>query len=866
MTHRPLTREARRRLLAHVDGEPAIPGVGTYVWFPHEDELVWSATLVGIYGLDVAPTDEAGLVALVHPEDRTRVQAEISAFLGDGDHYEREFRIVRPDGAVRVIHDRSVIVRDPQGAVLAMRGVNVDVTRTRPAPPEPRPARHHAATDGRLRSVLDQLFAFVGLLSVDGVLLHANRAPLAAAGLEAEDVVGRPFETTYWWSHDPALQVRLVDAMRRARQGERVRFDAVVRVAHGRRMTIDFQVAPHRDDQGVVDGLIASAIDIDERIAAERALAESEARFRAMTDNLPLVVWVHDADGRQLFINETFSRRFGVDRETMGADDWISLTHPDDREAYISGFRRAVETRTRFEAEVRVRLPGGQWRWHRSWAGPRFDAEGRYIGHVGASADVTEEKQAHERLKESEALARARTAEIEAIYDAAPIGIVVFDPDLRFLAINSRLAETNGFEPGAIVGRRAEEVLGEETVAALRAIRHRLLDGHAVDDLEIAFHDSSGRRRTFLVAYTPLRDETGKVARFLGTVLDITDRKAAERRIREKEERLAVATRAAGLGVFEWRLRGDLTIWQNARFGEILGLGSMGEAPRPSTVRRAIVHPDDRESFEAVVARAAESGEPFELTCRIRRRDDGTERHLEVSGLVEDEAACGDARLVGVALDVTDRVRAEEQRRLLLDELSHRTKNILAIVRSVAMQSLNEGRKPAEQRRLFEARLAALAAANDILVRGDWQKARLRDLVEDTARACGAGAARFAARGPDVLLAPQRAMTMTLAFHELFTNALKYGALSTPEGRVDVTWSLREDDPGGFRLLWVERDGPPVSAPEREGFGSRMLKRALAAELGGPVKLRYERGGLVCEILARAPYAPVDGVGRTAAR
>jgi len=528
MRHAPLTDEARRRLLAHVAAGPDLPGVGAYVWLPSEDELHWSPSLVEIYGLERAPRDEADFVALLHPKDRTRMQAEANAILGARDSFDHEFRIVRPDGAVRTIHDRGVVERSPDGAALAVRGINVDVTDARRITPPCTTLPTRDASDPgerRLRGVLDQLFAFVGLLDVDGVLLHANRAPLAAAGLLPEDVGGKPFEMTWGGSHDPVLQVRLRDAIRRAREGERVRFDAVVRMADERPMTIDFQIAPLLDQDGVVDGLIASATDIGDRVAAERALVESEARFRAMTDNLPLIVWLHDAEGRQVFVNETYCRMFGVPREASRGDEWVALTHPADRVAYVDGFRSAVARRESFEGEVRVVRPGGGWRWLRSWAEPRFDACGRYLGHVGASADVTDEKDAHTRLAQSEGLARARKEEIEAISDAAPIGIVLFDTELRFLALNRRLAEVNGVRPEEAIGRPVDEVLGEKTVTALKSIRPRLLAGETVEGLEISLRDErTGRRYTFIVSYVPLRDEAGEVTRFLGTVLDITDR------------------------------------------------------------------------------------------------------------------------------------------------------------------------------------------------------------------------------------------------------------------------------------------------------------------------------------------------------
>ncbi len=133
----------------------------------------------------------------------------------------------------------------------------------------------------------------------------------------------------------------------------------------------------------------------------EQTLRESEGRFRKMTDGLPLIVWVHNAEGQQVFVNQTFYDYFGVTRDEMTADRWRMLMHPDDRAAYLEEFLACINDRRPFHGEVRVRRSDDQWRWLESWGRPRFDGGGEFLGYVGTSADITERKQSREALKEA---------------------------------------------------------------------------------------------------------------------------------------------------------------------------------------------------------------------------------------------------------------------------------------------------------------------------------------------------------------------------------------------------------------------------------------------------------------------------------
>ena len=221
---------------------------------------------------------------------------------------------------------------------------------------------------------------------------------------------------------------------------------------------------------------------------------------------------------------------------------------------------------------------------------------------------------------------------------------------------------------------------------------------------------------------------------------------------------------------------------------------------------------------------------------------------------------------VAVSLrDITERKLAERRQKLLVNELNHRVKNALATVQAIAAQSLRGADVPAAVVDRFVARLIALARANDILVAEDWLGADLDAIASQVASPYVAGgegengeeAGRFRAGGPDVHLAPKAATAMALALHELATNSAKYGALSTPQGKVSLTWALQGD--GQARRLhmnWRESGGPPVKPPQKAGFGTRLIEKGLKAELRAEVRLDYAPDGLTMTLDAPMPEGP----------
>lgn len=260
---------------------------------------------------------------------------------------------------------------------------------------------------------------------------------------------------------------------------------------------------------------------------------------------------------------------------------------------------------------------------------------------------------------------------------------------------------------------------------------------------------------------------------------------------------------------------------------------------------KAAIHPEDRARAVSALERAIERSEDYDLEYRVPRPG-GRETWLLVRGRVAYDASGQPARVSGITMDVTRRRRAEEHLRLMVDELNHRVKNTLATVQSISRQTLRRADVATPARDGLDSRLLALSRAHDVLTNEQWSGADLAPIVRQACAPFG-GPARFDISGPAVRLSPRIAIALALAFHELATNATKYGALSTAEGDVVIEWGfIEKDDQALLEISWREQGGPPVSPPRRRGFGSRLIQRSLAAELGGEVRIDYAPSGVVC--------------------
>jgi two-component sensor histidine kinase len=243
------------------------------------------------------------------------------------------------------------------------------------------------------------------------------------------------------------------------------------------------------------------------------------------------------------------------------------------------------------------------------------------------------------------------------------------------------------------------------------------------------------------------------------------------------------------------------------------------------------------------------TGKPFvgcQMSAKVRRQPEGPAEEIFVD-FVYQPILGADGQVSGIFVegsDVTARVRAAEYQQLLLNELNHRVKNTLATVQSIVSQTLRNAPTPPEARALIEQRVIALSRAHDVLTQEKWEGADLHAIVDQTlAPFRDPEHERFHVRGPGVRLTPRMALDLAMALHEL-----------NPTGEIDLTWLVdRDGTPPHLKLCWKERGGPPVEPPRRRGFGTRLIERSLAQDLGGTARIEFIPTGVVCTI--NAPVA-----------
>lgn len=432
--------------------------------------------------------------------------------------------------------------------------------------------------------------------------------------------------------------------------------------------------------------------------------------------------------GRRVLVSDV-AIGFIVPRTRSG--NRLTIVHPDD-EASVIGTLAEWRERGRYDLEYRFVRPDGSVRWvrDRGFPAPRQRGQPRQV--IGIASDITPQRQREAALAHLESRARSQLAELSAIYETAPLGICVIDRHHRYVRINPRLAEMNGFPPEAHIGRTMREIVPDVANVTEPIVDRVLATGEAErHEVRGRTNASAGGDRVWQSYWYPYKDESGRATAVNVIVEEITERKAAE-----------------------------------------------------------------------------------------------------------------------------------AQRELLLRELNHRVKNTLSVVQSIAEQTAMAAPTPTAFNAIFTTRLRALSRAHNLLTRDGWQGASLAEVIEQMLApfrpAAGDGAIgnRIAIAGPDMRIRADVAITLSMAMHELATNAAKHGSLSTADGRLAATWDLVDGEGGvgdggaapRVEIRWVESGGPAVAQPLRRGFGTRLIEFGLAMQFNADVRLHFAPTGVECLI------------------
>ncbi len=458
----------------------------------------------------------------------------------------------------------------------------------------------------------------------------------------------------------------------------------------------------------------------------------------------------------------------------------------------------------------------------------------------------------------------------DGILDMLPIATFISDARGTILQYNRRAAEIWGRAPNSgqtheqfTESSRFCELDGKPMTRSLLA--EVLATGMPVRNAERMVVRADGTQVIVSVNIDPLLNTKSELVGAVNCFLDITERKRMDdalehSRLRalEHEQLLAATYEHAAIGISEIAPDGHFLRVNEA----ICAITGFSREELLANRLFAHTHPDDadpdREGFRKQVAGELKF---YSVEKRFIHKDG---RVIWLS--VRSSPVQGDDGhllfVVRVVQDITERKASDRRQKLLIDELNHRVKNTLATVQSLASQTARNAPTPAAFREGFEGRLIALSKAHDQLTVHHWENADLRGLLSGSlAPYTGSGPARVVLRGEDVMLRPRAVLTLAMVFHELTTNAAKYGALSVPSGRIEIRWQAVSGDDAGRPLLridWIEQGGPAVTEPQRRGFGSKLIAGSIAVEHGGGARLAFEPTGLRCEIIIPLEAATVD--------
>lgn len=480
----------------------------------------------------------------------------------------------------------------------------------------------------------------------------------------------------------------------------------------------------------------------------------------------------------------------------------------------------------------------------------------------------------------------APSVDFHIIFDYLPTPHLLLDAAFDIIAANQAYLD--------LVAQRQAEILGVNIFVALSfqsEDRKRLEDSlrlvreqGRIDLLPLLPYrqrqrpqagDAPAPQRYWSCTHTPIRDASGKVAFILQQVQDVTDLHRAKNAVTGPQsgpEPLALSSavlhRAETVQAVNRTL---LAEYSHLRRLIMQAPGLMCVLSGPDLVfelvnnayldaigHRDVIGRPIREALPEIVGQGhlqlldtvMATGQPFvgqamRLTLNRKPQGEPEERYFDL--VYQPIAGIGSSTsgIFVAGVDITDRILAQNQQRLLMDELNHRVKNTLATVQAIAVQTLRSGGPPEHFVKTFKARLMAMSRTHNALTRGQWQGADLADILRDELRPYSSS--RWHLRGPDLHLPSRVVLALGLVFHELAVNAAKYGSLSAEEGDLTVEWSTTQE--GGTTMLaleWRETGGPPSSAPSRKGFGSQLIERSIIGELSGQLTMDYQQTGLVC--------------------
>ena len=426
-------------------------------------------------------------------------------------------------------------------------------------------------------------------------------------------------------------------------------------------------------------------------------------------------------------------------------------------------------------------------------------------------------------------------AHLSAIIQSSDDAIISKDLNGTVLSWNPAATTIFGFTEAEMVGQNIRRLIPEERQAEEDDIIARIARGERVKSFDTMRCRKDGGQIAVSLTVSPITDSAGRIVGASKIARDITARDKGQRALRESEMRFRML--ADNITQLAWVAdRSGAIGWYNKRWYDYTGV-SVGSTDGWGWDK--VHHPDHLNRVHAHFVESIEAGREWDDTFPLRRHDGEWRWFLSRAKPIRDDN--GEILYwFGTNTDVTEMLEKEEQIRVLLMEVNHRSKNMLSVVQALARRS---GGSDPDFLHRFESRLASLSANQDLLIRRGWSTIMMNELADAQLAILGSDSrAQVLTQGLVVPLSPRAAEIIGMALHELATNALKYGALSVPGGQVALSWEETQDDQ--FVIEWHESGGPSVSAPEQAGFGTTLIRHIPARSLQAEVTLDYAASGL----------------------
>lgn len=603
------------------------------------------------------------------------------------------------------------------------------------------------------------------------------------------------------------------------------------------------------DDAGQTIGMIGVVRDIDRKHKAELGLQAANQTMREIIEQSPFGIYGIDADFRMALVSQGAQKVFSNIHPLIGENlaDVLRQLWPEPQAVdFIGRFQHTLTTGEPYRSPSTIANRRNidatefyDWKTHRV-----IFPDGRY-GVICQFYDLSERVEFEAALSDSESKYRST-------FENAAVGIAHVSLDGHWLEVNDQICMIVGYDRQELLTKTFQDITYPDDLDSDLQQLQQVLAG----EIDTYTMDKRYIRKNGSISWAALtvalrKTAEGKPLHLISIVRDINERVDSMRALVESEDRLRRAANAAGLCYIIIDLEKN-TMVVSENHDAVLGFQLDHELSDLDTARSAFLQhivENDRELVRLELEEGLDDLVTHGLEIRMIA-DDGQLRWIKSQLQVEQSASGKPMRIFITSLNITDRKQNEDHIRLLMGEVNHRAKNLLSVVQAIARQTAQHGDPASFVDRLTE-RISSLAASQDLLVKGNWRGAAVTEiLTSQLAFLASLLNKQIFLHGPHLVLGAGAIQGIALAIHELATNAVKYGALSVPTGRVDIVWHFGGHIGHNWTISWIETGGPAVKSPIRKSFGHAVLGRVVEGATGGKVEISFPKTGVIWRLHA----------------